>query len=38
MTWLNDNIFGCLPIESELNHEAKAAVEVSGTLEPENKQ
>lgn len=33
MTWLNDNIFGCLPVESELNHEAKAAVEVSGTLE-----
>ncbi|MQN00922.1 MAG: BMP family ABC transporter substrate-binding protein [Lachnospiraceae bacterium] len=33
MTWLNDNIFGCLPIESELNHEAVAAVKVSGTLD-----
>lgn len=35
MTWLNDNIIGSLPVESELDHEAKAAVEVSGTLQME---
>lgn len=35
MTWLNDNIFGNLPLEDELVPEVEKAVSVSGTLENE---